>query len=645
MKLFKYWENRLRRVTSSGNYIPEIDGLRFLAIMPVLIQHLSERLLRYSPTELYGSNDSVGVAYLASRGTIGVYLFFVISGFILGLPFARQAKNHKPRISLGKYFGRRITRLEPPYILWMLCFTLVLWVRSDFLFPGLGTHLWASLFYVHSLVFNQYSIINPVAWSLEVEIQFYLAAPFLAWFFFRKIKQYRSVFLLGSIVLIILGQNYFGLGVMPWKASLLNHLQYFLIGFYLVHLHLEGKMKLASKSKLLWDLLSLLAIVGLIFSWSDEWAKELVFNLCLGLLILGAFKGGVFSRLMNLSWISLIGGMCYTIYLIHLPLLELLTQTTANWVISSHYGWQLLWQMTLCIPIVLMLSAAAFLYLEKPFMNPNWPADLKNKLKNLNLKNMTPPKRYSRKSGMRKLLLILPLLLFGQLIFGQEQLPTSNNPNSPNDLNSIHLQPLAALISAALHNAPLLKGQEHIIANKTAERSIAKKEWMNNLQFAGNFMMNNGLYADEIESFSANSFLLSNRRNMVYNVGLVLKIPLGDVATRSKRLQVKSNEIEIELLRKNEQEALIRKTVIELYQQVSLQINLLRIRAEDLENSRLSARLAEEYFRENAIDLEIYSQNMTKKTRSEEAFAQTRSDLSLGILLLKEWCGTEVLVQ
>ena len=122
------WKNKLSRVTSSGNYISEVDGLRFIAIMPVIIQHLSERLIKHTPIEFATPIAQDQLAFLASRGTIGVFIFFAISGFILAFPFAKYHLAGGREVKLKDYFIRRITRLEPPYILWMSIFFVVLFL-------------------------------------------------------------------------------------------------------------------------------------------------------------------------------------------------------------------------------------------------------------------------------------------------------------------------------------------------------------------------------------------------------------------------------------------------------------------------------------------------------------------------------------
>ena len=44
-------------------------------------------------------------------------LFFAISGFILALPFAEHYLSGAPRPTLGRYYVRRVTRIEPPYVI------------------------------------------------------------------------------------------------------------------------------------------------------------------------------------------------------------------------------------------------------------------------------------------------------------------------------------------------------------------------------------------------------------------------------------------------------------------------------------------------------------------------------------------------
>jgi peptidoglycan/LPS O-acetylase OafA/YrhL len=165
--------------------VPEIDGLRCVAVCSVVLYHLGGFL---------GWR-------IAEHGYRGVNLFYVISGFILGLPFASHYLQQKPPVKLRSYFLRRLARLEPPYLLSLLiCFGGLVWLQGRDgreLLPGLA----ASAGYVHSLWFGAQSAINPVTWSLEVEVQFYCLAPLLAGIFALRPKRLRRAVLLALVIL------------------------------------------------------------------------------------------------------------------------------------------------------------------------------------------------------------------------------------------------------------------------------------------------------------------------------------------------------------------------------------------------------------------------------------------------------------
>ena len=104
----------LRRITSGSSWIPEIDGLRFIAIALVVLFHLAAQVSAKSHITFTRHDWYAGLFAIFERGDIGVRIFFVISGFILGRPFARHYLLGHARPSLRSYYLRRITRLEPP---------------------------------------------------------------------------------------------------------------------------------------------------------------------------------------------------------------------------------------------------------------------------------------------------------------------------------------------------------------------------------------------------------------------------------------------------------------------------------------------------------------------------------------------------
>ncbi|MFT7057011.1 MAG: peptidoglycan/LPS O-acetylase OafA/YrhL, partial [Roseivirga sp.] len=239
MKKLSQLYNSLAR-NPSGKYIPFIDGLRFLAIMPVIFQHANERLLKYSGEIGVLSAWETQLSFLLSRGTIGVFIFFAVSGFVLTLPFAKG----NLKLDYKTYLTRRLTRIEPPFIFWISCFALILLIQGNMGIGNVLSHYLATITYSHNIIYGEYSIINPVAWSLEVEIQYYLIAPFIGLLYFnqKNLAARRSLLIAFTFVLLTY-QYVLGWNVYPFKASLLGQLQYFLIGMLMADLYANDNKK------------------------------------------------------------------------------------------------------------------------------------------------------------------------------------------------------------------------------------------------------------------------------------------------------------------------------------------------------------------------------------------------------------------
>src|ERR1700751_4299508 len=93
----------LRRIVSSESWVPEIDGLRFVAILVVLLFHCQAEVLSRGVQGL--SLDWPRYRYLWNNFDRGVLLFFVISGFVLARPFYQQYRLGKRRGVLSQYPG------------------------------------------------------------------------------------------------------------------------------------------------------------------------------------------------------------------------------------------------------------------------------------------------------------------------------------------------------------------------------------------------------------------------------------------------------------------------------------------------------------------------------------------------------------
>lgn len=378
------WINRLpeklKRITSGSAIIREIDGLRFIAIFTVIMQHLHERFIRYTsvqfPTRIEEHGvpfDGNVVAFIATRGFIGVYIFFIISGFILALPFAKNILSGSTDLKLKKYYIRRLTRLEPPYLIWMtILFLSFVFFRNQG-FSETLPHYLGSITYTHGIIFKDWSPFNPPTWTLEVEVQFYIMAPFLAWAFFSlKNKITRRITIVGFILIIMGIQQYFKF--LPMYLSIFPYLQYFLAGFILTDIYLcDWKDKIVKSSVYDYVALASLAIAIMVLDWEYDFEDRIAVLALLFLFFYSVFKGNYVNKFFTNRWIMAIGGMCYTIYLIHLPLAEAFMMFTKNIQVTNFYSINFFAQALLFLPLLFVICSIGYLLFEKPFMNKDWP--------------------------------------------------------------------------------------------------------------------------------------------------------------------------------------------------------------------------------------------------------------------------------
>ena len=373
--MFKFILQRIERPTPSGKkYLSEIDGLRFVAILLVILQHLSERLIRNFPLPFAVPVKQDAFAFLVSRGTIGVFLFFAISGFVLALPFANSAN----KIRLKDFYLRRLTRIEPPYIIWLLIFSSVLIFKGTYSLSEITPHFLTSATYTHWFFYQEYSIVNPVAWSLEIEIQFYIVAPFIAkaYFSIQNLLK-RRLILMVFIICYIFIMHYFGWLHFPMKATLLGRLPNFLIGFLALDFYLFNTSVAFKLPKIIWDVVAPTLIIILCYTWTEELWKTIIFNIALLFLFISVFKSGYINKLIKNPWIAAFGGMCYTIYLMHLPLLEGIFKITSRIVLTHYYAINLLLQAIIALPIIGLCGILFYWGFEKPFMKMGWWKSIK----------------------------------------------------------------------------------------------------------------------------------------------------------------------------------------------------------------------------------------------------------------------------
>jgi peptidoglycan/LPS O-acetylase OafA/YrhL len=147
---------------------PGLDLLRALAIIVVVVYHAA--LFGF---KLPGRVDRFG--------WIGVDLFFVLSGYLIGGQLLAPLARHQ-RINLGRFFSRRAFRIMPAYFAILAVYFLLPTWRE---YPEMSQPLWKFLLSVQNIALHGGTAFSH-AWSLAVEDQFYLALPFLLLFLFRR---------------------------------------------------------------------------------------------------------------------------------------------------------------------------------------------------------------------------------------------------------------------------------------------------------------------------------------------------------------------------------------------------------------------------------------------------------------------------
>lgn len=178
---------------------PALDGLRAVAALLVLLFHAWALLPDYVQP---GQNPS---SYPLWYAKTGVHLFFVLSGFLLFLPYAQWLFGLREQPSLLLFYKRRALRVVPAYVVSLLIIGVLVHPAG---LPDILIHL-AFLSNI-----NWYSVfsINGVYWTMAIEVQFYLVLPLIALAMYalaRRIglKQAIAVALAGLFILSVISAN------------------------------------------------------------------------------------------------------------------------------------------------------------------------------------------------------------------------------------------------------------------------------------------------------------------------------------------------------------------------------------------------------------------------------------------------------
>lgn len=267
-----------------ATHYDSLDGLRGVAAYTVVISHFA---------------NSVGVVWAGSgAGQIGVMLFFALSGFLMGKLYL-----DRPITDVADFYLRRVARVFPLF--------LVL-VAASYLWGGFPLYRITDANLMHHLLFLRGT---SLLWTVAVEVQFYAAFPLL-WFLYRLAGREALVAALVALSLLA-----FALGF-PRTHTLFPHLPYFLAGIGLSLLPLVRTGFLFPVIFALYFVL-MPGVIGLV---GDPWLSP-AYILLIPVLLYAAMTSS-WGRFLGHPALRLLGNISYSVYLLHLPILQVLRETS-----------------------------------------------------------------------------------------------------------------------------------------------------------------------------------------------------------------------------------------------------------------------------------------------------------------------------
>jgi peptidoglycan/LPS O-acetylase OafA/YrhL len=373
-------------VVGASRYFPEVEALRGVAILLVFLFHADSVI----GLGLTGQRWSLPMSFVRA-GQTGVSLFFIISAFLLALPFLAEAEGGR-RVRWGQYYARRALRILPLYYVAVVAACVLTARHPRDLLRGIpyllflnGAGLAAAIPPYHS-----------VWWSLATEVQFYVLLPFLP-FLVRSRRGRR----LGGVLLLVYAVAYIAFirgrlhaHTAPAQISLCLSVfgrgPFFLCGISAAWLftrygdRLRARlarsawMRWAGGDAALWATLAGLAVllrqVARVTFWSVDSRRQgwnviegLLWTIVLLLLLHGPLRT---KRLLSNRMLERLGRISYSVYLIHLPLLHwgLGVLRAARPRLAIAGSLPALVATALIAAVCVALSTLSYLTIERPFL-------------------------------------------------------------------------------------------------------------------------------------------------------------------------------------------------------------------------------------------------------------------------------------
>lgn len=347
----------------SLKYRPEIDGLRAIAVLSVVIYHAEIALF--------------GFENILPGGFIGVDIFFVISGFLITSIILRETQ--ESRFSFADFYERRARRILPAlFFVMLVSIPFAMTVLSSKALNEFGGSLLSSLFFSSNIFFwleDSYwaepSALKPFlhTWTLSVEEQFYIFFPVLIlalWKFCKNfIFQILALLFIGSFILANYATarspdaSFFLLPFRGWEL---------LAGSLLAKLELDHGRKFSEQSGRLFSALGLILIISAILLFHKNLPHPSYHTAVpiLGVMLVIWFGGtkNLVTSFLSLKFMLWIGLISYALYLWHYPVFAFARVEFGN--ISNFF-------MLGLIAVSILLSIVSYFLVEKPLRQKTFP--------------------------------------------------------------------------------------------------------------------------------------------------------------------------------------------------------------------------------------------------------------------------------
>jgi len=354
-------------------YFPNLNGLRFIAAFLVIIHHVEQFKSILKLENYWGKIPFIGII-----GKLGVVLFFVLSGFLITYLLLTEEYSFK-KISVKKFYMRRVISIWPLYFLIILLAFIVLPNIQIFNLPGYGKDviysnlIWKLILYAiffPNLVLSVLGVV-PYAlhtWSIGTEEQFYLVWPLIL----RYIKKYRILLML-VIVFIYLAFKFFLLSSFGSYIPYSNIIKAFWHSFPIDCMAIGGVFAILLFEKSQWlkyiirnDLFYLSLILVVLFMIIGVYIPYVhyeFYSIFFGIIIINFSVNDQIKISLENKILNYLGSISYGLYMYHSIAIVLVLYISLSFDI--HTNW-VIYPFSLIFTII--ISGLSYKYFESFFL-------------------------------------------------------------------------------------------------------------------------------------------------------------------------------------------------------------------------------------------------------------------------------------